>query len=374
MKRIRIAVLIPALLCALLVILSLIKTHEIPALEQYVIDAPQEYEDIITLAERKEEALADMKEAVKASCVTAYSSGTDITSPSGSIEAGICAGTPGMFEVYPQYLLEGRIISETELGKGERVIVLGKALAFRLFPVSDAVGSKVKVNGAEYLVVGIVRDRGSIVSDNAYTAYIPLKKAEDIVFGTMILSVLPVPGSGANIQFRNTIPGCWIPGGDCYDLEKETMRSTLPVRLPVILACAFAIIKLAVLLFGIFRRWYDKLRKGFEKSYLTALLPQIILFVLSSAVSLGVCALIVWTFADWAVIPLKVFPEWVPDDPTSWNSILAVVRQMASGSAEKVYRLSAEVCVVRYWHTIISYAVIGMLSFGFFSVRRHRDC
>ncbi len=374
MKRIRIPVFAAAFICAVLVSVGLIKIHKIPEIQQYVIDAPADYEDMLMLSERKDEALSDMKEAVKASCVTAYTPAADLTSSAGSAEAAIYAGSPGMFAVYPGYLLEGRLISETELQKGDSVIVLGKELAFRLFPVTDAVGNEVKLNGRQYTVVGIVRDTGSIVTDNEYTAYIPLKGAEDVRFETMLLSVLPVPGSGAGIRFRNTIPSAWIPEGSCYDLEKEGMRASLPIRIPVILACTAVIIKLIGMLLDLYRKWYDRLCRRFENVYITSLLAQIVLYILSAAAASLVCFFVIWKFAQWTVVPLKVFTEWVPDDPTSWNSIKTVLKQMAADAAEKKILFSAEVCVIRYWHTIIAYSVIGMLSFGIISLRRGKDC
>jgi putative ABC transport system permease protein len=67
----------------------------------------------------------------------------------------------------PRELAAGRFFTEEEARRGQRVAVLGSAIAEALFPGGGAVGRQVNVNGAEYTVTGVyAKAKGSFLGEN----------------------------------------------------------------------------------------------------------------------------------------------------------------------------------------------------------------
>lgn len=63
--------------------------------------------------------------------------------------------TANTYDITPRELFQGRIYTEQEARRGQRVVVLGYSLADALFPAHDAVGRSIMVDGAEYTVLGV---------------------------------------------------------------------------------------------------------------------------------------------------------------------------------------------------------------------------
>ncbi len=59
------------------------------------------------------------------------------------------------YDITPRELFQGRVFTEQEARRGERVVLLGYSLADALFPAHDAVGRSLMVDGAEYTVLGV---------------------------------------------------------------------------------------------------------------------------------------------------------------------------------------------------------------------------
>lgn len=359
--------------CLVLVLTGVWKVEHTPRLLQYVIEAPADANELTELGKSRETALDDMKEAVEASCVVAYTSSATIEAGEINYQTAMYAGTGDMFSVYPEYLKEGRLPSATELKEGADVIALNESLAFALFPTTGALDAKVKLGEKEYTVVGVTYDDIRIVDASRYAAFLPLDSIADAVFETLTLSVLPVPDSGADILFKNTAPVTWCGGGDTYVLDKEVMRTILPIRIPFTVVCAALFIALGRRIVKLYTERTGEIAERLRYSYLAKLLPRISVYIAAAAVITGIFGYAVYRFADWVLIPLRVFPEWVPDDPTRWSSILNVIRSMASAGSSMVKVRTGEMCVLDYWHTIISYSTVAMLVLALFSINRKQQ-
>jgi putative ABC transport system permease protein len=68
--------------------------------------------------------------------------------------------TPGSFPARGWTLDEGRGLTETDVDGTHDVCVLGSALAKNVFPFGSPVGEKLKMNGINYLVVGVLAPKG----------------------------------------------------------------------------------------------------------------------------------------------------------------------------------------------------------------------
>jgi len=64
------------------------------------------------------------------------------------------------FDVKKLGVTDGRILSEQELARGEKVVVIGPDAADRLFPGLDPIGREVKIGGVPYRVVGLAESQG----------------------------------------------------------------------------------------------------------------------------------------------------------------------------------------------------------------------
>jgi putative ABC transport system permease protein len=63
--------------------------------------------------------------------------------------------TPNSYDIIPRDLAQGRLFTEQEARRGERVCMLGYSLADALFPAHDGIGRQVMIDGAEYTVLGV---------------------------------------------------------------------------------------------------------------------------------------------------------------------------------------------------------------------------
>jgi putative ABC transport system permease protein len=64
------------------------------------------------------------------------------------------------FEVKKLGISQGRALSEQELARGEKSVVIGPDAAERLFPGLDPIGRDVKLGGVPYKIVGIAESQG----------------------------------------------------------------------------------------------------------------------------------------------------------------------------------------------------------------------
>ncbi|MBU6402783.1 MAG: ABC transporter permease, partial [Verrucomicrobia bacterium] len=83
--------------------------------------------------------------------------------------------TPASFPAMNWTIGDGRALMETDVDSAHDVCVLGSALAKTLFPFGSAIGERVKFDGINYNVVGVLESKGTMLgSDQDNFAIIPL--------------------------------------------------------------------------------------------------------------------------------------------------------------------------------------------------------
>jgi putative ABC transport system permease protein len=86
--------------------------------------------------------------------------------------------TPGSFPARNWVAAKGRILSEMDVDNARDVCVLGHALAETVFPFGSAVGERLKLNGVDYAVVGVLAPKGGALGgEQDNFAVIPLTTA-----------------------------------------------------------------------------------------------------------------------------------------------------------------------------------------------------
>lgn len=93
----------------------------------------------------------------------------------------ISGSTPALMEQMNWGVAEGRFLSNVDVDGRKKVCVLGIDVAKKLFGDFSAIGEKVRIKGSKFLVIGILKRKGSImgVSLDDYVV-IPVTTAEDV--------------------------------------------------------------------------------------------------------------------------------------------------------------------------------------------------
>ena len=74
--------------------------------------------------------------------------------------------TPGSFPARNWSLKEGRLLLDVDVDGARDVCVLGNGLATNLFPFGSPVGERLKINGFNYTVVGLLEPKGGSLGGN----------------------------------------------------------------------------------------------------------------------------------------------------------------------------------------------------------------
>ncbi len=83
--------------------------------------------------------------------------------------------TPGSFSAHNWVVQDGRGIADADVDGAREVCVLGNSLARTVFPAGSAVGERVKIDGLNYTVVGVLQPKGgSLGGDQDKFAVIPI--------------------------------------------------------------------------------------------------------------------------------------------------------------------------------------------------------
>jgi putative ABC transport system permease protein len=74
--------------------------------------------------------------------------------------------TPGSFPARDWTLKEGRLLLDVDVENNRDVCVLGNSLATNIFPFGSPVGERLKINGINYSVVGVLEPKGGSLGGN----------------------------------------------------------------------------------------------------------------------------------------------------------------------------------------------------------------
>ncbi|MFA6432009.1 MAG: ABC transporter permease, partial [Candidatus Margulisiibacteriota bacterium] len=115
------------------------------------------------------------------------------------------AFTMGTSPDYPlainQKVVDGRFYSNAEENSRKHVVVLGKTVARKLFGEASPVGETIKINGSGFRVIGILEEKGSMLTyDMDDMALIPTTVAIGVLGTDKIWEILLTLGSEKQID------------------------------------------------------------------------------------------------------------------------------------------------------------------------------
>jgi putative ABC transport system permease protein len=133
---------------------------------------------------RRKNLLYAQGKRLKEKATLASSIGMETTFWAGEVETrynksaptvNLFGATPGTFPAHNWIVAEGRPLFETDVDSTRDVCVLGAGLAKTIFPNLSPLGEKVKFDGINYTVVGVLEPKGgSLGGDQDTFAVIPL--------------------------------------------------------------------------------------------------------------------------------------------------------------------------------------------------------
>ena len=132
-------------------------------------------------------ALQDHTAAPDIASVTPVVSASSVTASNGaaSVTPDTVDGTTASYaEVRKAPVTEGTFLTATDLKSHARVVVIGTTIAQDLFGGGDPLGQKLKLNGVDYSVEGVLKSKGSNgFQDQDSIVLLPLTTAQDYLVG-----------------------------------------------------------------------------------------------------------------------------------------------------------------------------------------------
>lgn len=316
------------------------------------------------LAASWEKAAGDaLGEVVSATAISARDYGFSLSSDAGSMTLTLAAVGPGYFDVYPRYLVAGRLPTADELERGERVAVLDEPAAFKLFPTSDPLEGRVRIGEAWYDVVGVARWSRDVGRYEQHQAYIPFACAarDDLPMEVVEVCARPLPRSGASRVFEESA-NTWLPGGTFVDTAKESMRASIAARAVAVALAVYALLYLARMLTRRAGALISDVRGRLRTTYMRDMLP----WLLPRAALQALCAaLLIAAFygvLTVAIEPMYVFTEWIPDVLVELSSITERFWQLTSAAAKPVRVYTEAYARIRFWAGVLRWGLIALFT------------
>ncbi len=90
----------------------------------------------------------------------------------------ILGETPGSFPAHEWLIEDGRALTDGDVDSARNVCIIGSSLAKTVFPLGTPVGESLKLNGINYVVIGVIAPKGSsLAGDQDNFAVIPVTTA-----------------------------------------------------------------------------------------------------------------------------------------------------------------------------------------------------
>lgn len=364
-KRKRRGVLLAAL-GAMLMICGAFVLHGAGDGLQYILPAPaatKEGGELTELYKAGQEQLEAMADSLKAAAIGARAQGMNVSSgESRSVETTLYAVGAGYFDVVHETLTGGRLISETDVKRADRVIVIDESAALTLFVGDDPLGKEVTLEGVKYEVAGVIRGGRRLGETDEHVSYIPITTAGDQALGMQTVELL-ARGSdsiASAILMEDTL-SAWKPGGSFYSLGKLAMGAAMPLRWLALIVGGMILLSLLARLnahtWGRCCYYADQLKTRYARDMFPAMAGNALLCMLGYASLLGAA----FALASFAIQPLYVFTEWVPEVVVELSSLTSRFWSLNHQNAAAVRCVSRGLCQVELGQGLLRWGLMAAL-------------
>lgn len=334
--------------------------HTVPDDLQYAVPAPQGKEALRALASDLEKALQSAAELTEETALSIRAQHSTLTGPMDAQEATVYAVTEGYFDLRHEALLEGRY----PRGNSPE-IVLEQAMAYLLFPGGIALGGTVELEGTNWMVVGVIRDKIRFGEVDERVAFVPLPAALDAGIDAQTVELLLRFPAGENAAaLAKSALSAARDGGTFHDLASEKAAARMPLRWA-------AVVLLALLFKNLIRRlirWgkaeYAQYRTLLQTCYRRQLLGwltlRLALLLIGSAAAGGVVLLVVHLLTEAELL----FPHWIPEKPLSLPSYISRFWAIHRADAASVFCQTAESRAVTLASTLFQVSLFLLAAGG----------
>lgn len=358
-----------ALLLALGALLMLLGGYVLltsPDLLVYILPAPAastEGGELSSLYEQGQEQLASIADSFTAYGIGARAQGQGVSAgETKSLTATVYAVGAGYFDVVHETLVDGRLISETDVSRAQNVLVLEERAAIALFSGENPIGGEVSIAGETYEVAGVVRAGRRIGEADEYVVYMPITAASQNALGMQTVECVAkgTDAIASSILMKDTLSS-WRSGGSFYSLSKLKLGAVMPLR--------WAVLALGVLvLLGLLRRlnavtwgricyYAEQLRTRYARNMLGGMAASFLFCAAGYAALLA----LTWALASFSIKPLYVFTEWVPEVIVEISSLVSRFWSLNAQNAAAVRYVSRDVCRVELGQGLLCWGMMAAL-------------
>ena len=314
---------------------------------QYIVSAPEDKDGLMDTYREAQELLSTLPDLVDFAVVSGKAQNMTLSTDISETEGTVYAVDLGFFDLRPEALKDGRLISGGDIKDYRDVILIDESTAYQLFPAGDALGKTILLGGQIWTVVGVVKDRARFGEADRSLAYIPITAAitQGQPMQTLEICIRRGKGETPTASLQSALTG-WRGGGTFYELSKEKAAARIPLRwCAVILGCCL-IRWLLHMLTDWARRQYALLREKLQAQYATRLIGwatgRIVMLLLGFLLA-GIAAYAVLSLITKAAL---IFPEWVPDKPFSPASYVSCFWSLHQNAALSVPFASREKAIL----------------------------
>lgn len=282
-----------------------------------------------------------------------------------SVDAQLVGIENGYYAMRGFTLYCGRLIYPDELKDAAHVTLIDEQLAVALFKYAEPLGQTVKVNNAEYEIIGVLRASRKVGMQQDYSIYVPYRAIErsEANVTALVYEAKPAPGSGGWSSFES---GSKTMGatGTSISLVKERMNASMPQR---VLLCilGFALgLMLIKWLTRLTKRLVVDYREQLKIKYASRLVWRMLPKALALIVGYAVCAAMLAALFAYLIQPVYTFPEWVPAVLVEPNDISAAFWNVWQSTASTVELRTAELLRLRFLRELAFWCSLlaGMLA------------
>ena len=332
---------------------------------QYIVSAPEDKDGLMDAFREAQVLLSSLTDLVDFAVVSGKAQHMMLSTDISETEGTVYAVDLGFFDLRPEALKDGRLISGGDIKDYRDVILIDESTAYQLFPAGDALGKTILVGGRAWMVIGIVKDRARFGEADRSLAYIPITTAiiQGYPMQTLEICIRRGKGEARTATIQSTLTG-WREGGTFYDLSKEKTAASIPLRWCAVILGCYLIRWLLYLLTDYARRQYAILREKLQAQYATRLIiwttGRIVLLLLGFLLA-GTAAYAVLSLISKAAL---IFPEWIPDKPFSISSYVSCFWSLHQNTALSVQYTSQEMNVLMLGSWLVRWGCFALLAGG----------
>lgn len=334
---------------------------------QYAFPAPQATKDggeLTAVYEQAQAQLASVADSLSAYAVAARRQGASLSGGAGrSAEVTIYAVGEGYFDVMHETLQNGRFISAADVSRADEVVVVEEKSALALFPGVDPVGQTLTIDGVTYEVAGVIAGGRKLGESDEAVAYIPITTAGKQAMEMQTVACVALGAddtTGPAILMEDTL-SAWRSGGSFYSMPKLRLRAATPLIWTVIIAGAAALLAALQRMNAWAARRICGYRERLRTRYAREMALSIAGDLLLAAMLYGLWALLLSRLAVFAVEPLYVLTEWIPEVIVELSSLEERFWALQSASSAAVRCVTRESCVIELGQGLLRWGLTAVL-------------